>query len=471
MNRFRILPFLVTALMVFLIGCSQPERPTPTAATGEIEATETRGTPAPTATNIVLPTLLPTRTAVPSPSPAPTQPPQPTATATTAPDFNQVAAELRYTIPGLSLDRRVTGTVGGEITLVDETTGETVVRANQGGVVTEFQQSLPTFALAEMPDDCPFCVYFEYELPTLGVSDSGWLTHTQLLASIENYTAVSLGPHFPPGTVIGLRRGASPYKPAHTMALTAGGQLWQWLAIDEEIAEPVAAGAANAALLAALSAIPLEEVENEYTAACGEEIPPEMLYLNPDGEGAGKAVRVRCPNLSLPTTLLPLYLQLDSLLEPLLANEGLDVPAPDVLLGTLIHYRRSDGARLTILQNNSAVLFSGGDEPITTTIDLTTVESLNVISLTATLLDSSQLRPGIEPLTSVVAENYLVVRAADGVYTAAWDDGEADETLQEALVALDALLEGVVAAPLNEEEGAATPAASPTPTRTPTPSP
>lgn len=441
---------------------------------------ELSGTAAPTTTALVLPTLLPTRTAVPSPSPSATSPPQPTATATEVPDFNEIAADLHYTIPGLALDRRVTGTVGGEITVVDETTGERVVRPNQGGIVTELQQTLPTITLADLPDNCPFCVYFEYELPTLGVSGSGWLTDTRTLASVENYTAAVLGPHFPAGTVIGLRRNASPYKAAHTIALTADGQLWRWLANDQEIEGPQPAGAANEALLAALAATPLEEVEDAYTAACGEGTPLEILYINPDGLGAGKAVRVRCPNLALSSTLLPLYLQLNGLLQPLLADEGLEEPEPNVPLGTLIHYRRGDGARLTLLQDGSAVLFSGGDDPITATVSLTSVGSLDVISLTATLVESSLLRPGIETLTSTMAANYLIVRAEDGVYTAAWDEGEADEALLAALAELDALLAGVVAAPPEEEEGTATaepaeettatPAATPSRTPTPTPS-
>jgi hypothetical protein len=487
MNRFKFLLLLVTVLVVFLIGCSQPERPTPTLTAPSTDAlpTATRGTAAPTATDIILPTLLPTRTAAPSPSPSATVPPEATATATEAPDFGAVAVELHYNIPGLSLDRRVTGTVGGEITVVDETTGETVVRPNQGGIVTELQQNLPAITLAELPDDCPNCVFFEYELPTLEVSASGWLTDTRALASIENFTAAVLGPHFPAGTIIGLRRNASPYKAAHTIALTADGQLWSWLANDQEVEGPQPAGAAGEALLAALAAIPLEEVGEAYMADCGEGIPLETLYLNPDGEGEGKAVRVRCPNLALSSTLLPLYLELDSLLEPLLVEEGLAEPEANVPLGTLIHYRRGDGARLTLLQDGSAVLFSGGEEPITATVDLSSVGSVNVISLTATLLESDLLRPGIATLTTTVAANYLIVRAEDGIYTAGWDDGQADEALQAVLEALDELLEGVVAAPPEEEGGTptaepeedttatpvATPSPTPTPTRTPTPTP
>jgi hypothetical protein len=108
------------------------------------------------------------------------------------------------------------------------------------------------------------------------------------------------------------------------------------------------------------------------------------------------------------------------------------------------------------------------------------VSSLNVISLTATLLESSLMRPGTDALGSAADINYLLVRAEDGVYTAAWEEGEADEVLQAALEELDALLEEVAAEPTEEAgtvtaepegETTATPAATPTPTQAPTPTP
>lgn len=462
--------FLLLVLVV-LWGCSSPV-PTVTPTRPATEA-------APAATTVPLPSLVPTFTPEPTPSPlsAVTPSPQPTratadAESSPTPTFDEPVVEFRYTIPALGLDRRLEGNVASQIIVVDETTQRAVQRNNQAGILLELQQSLPDLELAPLPEECDRCVQFRYELPISGESDEGWLQDPVFLASVENFLTVLLGPHFPPQTVVGLRRSASAYAPAHTAALTADGRLWTWLATEEEVDEPDAPEAVVSVLQERFNTLPLSQLEERYVIDCVG-VPVETLFLNPE-DGEAQQVRIVCPSFSLPSTLLPLYLPLDAVLEEDLAGvEGPARPPSAFPLTALLQYRRPDGSRLTLYQDGSAVALDAADRAYTRTLTTT-----RVISLTASLLDSGRLQPDLStfqtqagaPITSTVQPtpqqptSILVVRGPEGVYDAALSS-TADFP---ALVELNALLDSLLGRETAEPEETGTP---PSPGETGTPRP
>src|SRR5690606_7332989 len=128
--------------------------------------------------------------------------------------------------------------VGDVPTNTDLQTDRQLVKTNQAAVLLEIQGALLNRQLAELPDDCDRCVHFSYELPLVPQQGAGWLEDPVFLASVENFMAVNLGPHFPPDTVLGLRRRASAYNVAQTLALTADGTLWRWLATASAVEPP-----------------------------------------------------------------------------------------------------------------------------------------------------------------------------------------------------------------------------------------
>ncbi|KPK04918.1 MAG: hypothetical protein AMJ56_16620 [Anaerolineae bacterium SG8_19] len=150
-----LVPIVVVALIVS--GCRTQEP----ASQEELAESATQET---TASIRVLPTIYPTNTAVPSATPTYTRVPQSTPVPNTP-----------VVIPGLALDRRIQGNVANQIEVIDETTGESVIRRDQPGVLLELQQALSELELSEVPAGCDFCVQMEYELPLANLSESGWL--------------------------------------------------------------------------------------------------------------------------------------------------------------------------------------------------------------------------------------------------------------------------------------------------------
>jgi hypothetical protein len=431
-QRLRQRFWLGLLLLMGATGCATPEPPS--AATPAL---------APVAS------LVATFTPRPTPSPTPLLPPASAtavAVATPAPTaipFDATVVELRYTIPALGLDRRLQGSVAGRIILVDEVAGQAVQRSNQSGILIQLQQILPQLTLDPAPEGCAACVQLSYELPFDGAARSGWLQDARFLASIDNYLALALGPHFPPGAQVGLRRSASPYAPAHTVALTADGLLWRWLAIDGRIPDPAAAAVVAPGLAGLAAALPLDALADNYVVVCTGGLPLEQLLLQT--AVVQRRLNVVCPEFALPTTLLPLYLALDGLLEEALA--GLDAPLrpPAAFpLNALLDYRRdlgdADEARLTIYQGGFTAAVQGG-----TTIT-TTLAATQVISLTAPLLASDQLSPELasfrldSPQPDAPAPRVrLLVRGPAGVVDGAWT-----ETAVALLAPLDELLDALL---------------------------
>ena len=433
-------------MMLLLFGCGRaaPIAPTPGPAAP--------GAPRPTAAALP-PTFTPPATLVPPTAP----PPRPTLTAVatvTAIDFEQTAVELRYTIPAIELDRRLQGNIGSQIIAVDETTGEARQFNNQAGILLELQQALPQLTLAPLPEGCETCVRLAYNLPLAGVSGEGWLQNPILLASVENFMSVRLGPHFPPETQLGLRRGVSPYAPAHTLALTADGRLWRWLATDTQLPEPVDAATAAPGLLPIMDALPLDELEAQYVVDCaGSAI--ETLLVDADST----PIRLVCPEFALPATLLPLYLALDDLLAPTIADVSVPRPPAALPLAALLDYRRADDVRLTLYQDGRVTAVTAG------AVYTDALSAAQIISLITTLLDSGQLQPGLTSFqpdatrivtttmaVTPVASSHLLLRGPQNLYDGRWT-GIPD--LDDLNALLDSLLPAPTATP--EETSQATP--------------
>jgi len=434
----------LTLLILLLAACANG---------GATSSGDSAALPAPRPLITLQPTFTPPATAGPLPTITP-PPLRPTAVPNTPIPFGDTAVELHYQIPALSLNRRLQGSVASEIIAVDETTGISRQRSNQAGIMLELSSALPEMTLEPLPEGCDTCVQVAYELPNLGLSETGWLQDPVLLASIENYLTAALGPHFPPDTVIGLRRSASPYAPASSIAVTADGRVWTWLATEPQISPPTEADPARPEL-ALLANLSLADLQTQYAVECLGR-PLETLYLKQgDTSWQGK---ILCPEMALPQTLLPLYARLDQQLAVKTADVTLPQPAPLFPLNALMEYRRADGAQLTLLADSTLI---GLDTAGTTyTGTLTTTQP---ISLTTALIQSNLLQPGLETFNTDASteapHTVLVVRGPTGLLDGQWVDLPDNVIFAE----LDALLAGLIV-----PETAVTPAAKETAVATPT---
>ncbi|MCA9932865.1 MAG: hypothetical protein H6662_03965 [Ardenticatenaceae bacterium] len=438
---------LIALGILAIVGCAEQAVSTPTAVNPVVFPTasirELPVTFTPVATQAIV---------TPTPPASPT-PPAPTATPM---DFGETAVELHYRILALGLDRRLQGTIGSQIIFADENSGVILQRSNQGLVLLELQQTLPELDLEPIPDGCDTCVYVSYNLPLSHLSGEGWLQDPVLLASVENLLAAVLGPHFPPDTIIGLRRSASPYAPAHTIALTADGQVWRWLATEGNVDEPLVETAVSNAR-ATLNTLTLEQLSSTYEANCAG-VPAETLYLN--NGTTDISTDILCPGYTLPATLLPLYLALDApLQEKLDTLDGPARPPAGFPLAALLDYRRADGARLTIYQDGFIEA-----QDAATAVYTSTLAATDIFSLTTHLLDSGLLSSGLtsftvqntETETTTVATSLLLLRGPDAVYDGRW---QGEET---AVAPLDTLLNQLIGL-VEENEGTAVATATPTP--------
>ncbi len=409
------LTLLTVLCLLGLAACTQAATGTP--------APTTAAHPAPT--QFALPTLLPTATsarqaATATPAMLPTRAPEATA------DLQQTVVSLSYAIPAIGLERRLEGNVAGTVTVVDEAAGLAASLAHQGGALLELQTALPELELAALPAGCEGCVAFSYSLPLSGAEDSGWLQDPVMLASVENYLALTLGPHWPAGTVAGLRRSASPYQVAQTVAVTADGDLYRWRATAPEV--EVAEGGAPPPLPAEL-----ESLAAEYAVTCPG-APLETLYIAPDvGVSEGRTISITCPAFSLPAPLLPLYLALDAWSAPLLAEETLATPPSEIPLGTMVVYERAGSGRLLLLYDDQALAFDIQGAVVTTTLSAGTT-----VSLTTALAESGALTAGVAAYTAAESDHILLVRGPRGMMEAAWDG-----TPPEPLAAMVAQLEAI----------------------------
>lgn len=400
-----------------------------------------------------------------------TQPVIPTRPTDTPIPFGDTAVEIRYQIPSLGLDRRMQGSISSQLILVDEVAGTAVKRNGQAGVLLELQQLLPELLLPVIPDGCDGCVFISYELPFANLQDEGWLRDPVLLASLENYLSIGLGPHFPEGTVVGLRRSASPFAPAHSVALTEDGLVYSWLAIDSEVGEPVPA---DPALIAAFAALEINRLDSQYVTPC-QGYPLETMILRKNDVEGG--LGILCPEYTLPSTLLPLYSQLDAVLaEKLAASDAvLERPATAIPLTAVLDYERVDGAKMTIFDDGTTIARDTENNEITTYISPT-----QVVSLTTGLISSGAIRTGLNsfgvdatlPVTSTNGvsvtltatpkppRTVLLVRGPGGLY-----DGEWFNTFDiPELAVLNEMLVGMFAdAVLPEAEETAVPETNETP--------
>ncbi len=464
-------------LLLLMLGCTEktaPALPT-TAATAVMTAEATAATSAvarPAET--LVPTFTPPPTVVPraaagdETASAPQESALPTATPV---DFNQVIVELSYEIPGLGLDRVLIGDMANRIIFLDKATGRQVEYSNQGGVLLELRQALAAAELQPLPDGCQFCVQIQYELSLDGLDEAGWLPDEVLLASVENFMSIALGAHFPNGTAVGLRRSATAYAPAHTIAFTDDGSLYAWLATESEIGGPVPAAEQFQRLAPELDALKLAELSDNYVISCPGS-PVESLFIN-WGESA-RAFNIVCPEFSLTSDLLPLYLQLNAAAADKLTGVALERPQAAFSLDQLLSYRRSDGARLNLSYGGQLVAIGiDGTNRYTSTLAIAQVEELF-----ATMLAGDLLQPGISSFiptpTPVVTDtaavsapplsSSLVLRTADGLYEARWSGPSSDA----GIVQLDTFLNELLglpasAAPVPEAASSQPVEATPTP--------
>lgn len=442
-------------LLPFIVACAGEG----SQGTASPAADEAPSGPALTATPFVLPTLLPTATRNAAPGATGTRPPAPTATPEATVDFEQPVVEFRYRIPALGLDRRLEGNVSGQITVVDETRGLAAIRQNQGGVLLELQELLPSLELEPLPEGCETCVAFSYQMPLEAVEGEGWLQDAVILASVENYTAALLGPHFPPGTQVGLRRSATAYDVAHTLALDADGQLYRWLATSPEVREPVDVNGVSPALPDLLEEVEPGALQSQYIVDCMS-APIETLFLPTGAVDASdepeQSIRIVCPAFSLPPALLPLYLELDGLLEEVLAGSGLPRPPSEVALDAMLHYLRDDGAQLELTWDGQArITYAPVFTPtatvtatVTNTATITetgtltaTVGVTQVMSVTEALLESGAFEPGLQAFVAGDMDNVLLVRGEQGLVELAWPSGQPPQSLGAEIGWLDELLE------------------------------
>ncbi len=437
-------------LMLLLLGAACAGEPAPDDGNGAPAslqaAAATEGAPqAATATPLILPTLLPSHTP-PIPPTAALADATATPAAQSTVDFDQPVVEFRYRIAALGLDRRLEGNVSGQITVVDEARGVAGIRHNQGGVLIELQEVLPTLQLEPLPDGCEHCVAFSYSMPLAEAEGEGWLQDPVLLASVENYTTALLGPHFPAGTVLGLRRSATAYDVAHTLALVGDGSLFRWLATAAEVAPAEPAAQAAPGLAELLAETDPGALAEQYVVSCMS-APVETLFLQPgaapDSGGLlaeeGSAVRIVCPAFSLPLSLLPLYSQLDALLAETLEGSGLPRPPTGVRLQSLVDYRREDGAHLEISFDGQTRLTHSEGEVVTATLGVD-----ELLSMSSLLLESGALKPGLEAFVAGESPNLLLVRGEQGLLEAAWLPGQLPAAVQEAVARLDELIEGLL---------------------------
>lgn len=439
--------WVIFVLIMIGVGCeARPQTPSPTSAP---ITPAVAGTPLPRPTLVDIPTLLPTQTLVAQPTATETRPLQPTPTPLATVELSEVVLALEYSIPGLGLTRTLTATFASRITLADAATGQTVVQPQQARILLEIQSVLNELTLEPVPDGCELCPRLSYSLPVAEQSGAGWLTDPVLLASLENYFAVHLGPHWPPNTVLGLRRSASPYRPAHTLAFTADGQLWRWSAIDSQVAPQEEALLTWDDLVSSPDVLALD---NSYQQECLN-VARETLYFQL--EETTKTIQIRCPELSLPTTLTDLYTALAVRMGTVGLAEGESDRSPLFPYTTALYYQREDGYRLTLDKNGLVVIAAEGE--IQATANLTA--SLP-ISLTTTALESGLMVPGTPELlhtftttdTTSLPTNFLMVRDPDGTAEYTWND-EVDAVLEPVIAELNRLIDELVGlVPEAEEE-------------------
>jgi len=403
----------------------------------------------------IIPTLYPTATKPPKVEPTNTRPQEPIEVTSTPINFEQVVVDIRYAIPAISMDRRIVGNVSSRIEVIDQVSGESIVIPNQPGILLELQQVLEQIELEELPDECSMCVTVEYSLPMADKEGTGWLQDVQLLASLENYTTVQLGSHFPPGTIFGLRQSATPYQVAHTVALTDDGQLWRWVATDAQVTmEP------TDLLLNLLGDVPERQILDSLLTPERVNCPVgpgfETLYIATEDDVF--LHDFTCPEFTLASSLIPLYSTLDQLADESMIEAEVPEPEPTLPLDTVVNYKQLDGTTLTLFRDGLAVVRT--TDGITRTAILT---GSAVLSATTTLIESDLLLPGAGGLFSEEETNVLFVRGQLGVYSVGWLEEES-QGMEIVIRQLESLKEQIYSLAFDLESEANEPNGDPIPT-------
>jgi hypothetical protein len=408
--------FIVIIVLLMLLGCENEASSSrgPTSLKDDQAAAADRNDQHQESSDSV-PTIYPTATARPLPTlipPPSTSTPSPTVTPI---DYQQIAVIVSYQIPGVGLDRRISANISSQVEVTDEKTGQVVEINNQPQVLIELQQALKEIELEPLAPDCPMCVRLEYELPILGESGSGWLQDRRLLASLENYTAALLGPHFPDNTLFGLRRSATLFHAAHTVVITENGQIWHWKANEAAVQTPSDFGEEILPLLQVREDIESDNLRDRYVINCPKGPGFEELYIADDKEDI--FLRFTCPELTLPSSILPVYVALDGLANELVDLNQDEVPERIVPLPALLHFERDDGLNLTVFQDNTASLMAAENQIMTGTITSTIV-----LSLTNQLAEADLLQTGTADILQQTWPNSIFLRGEEDVYETGWLD-------------------------------------------------
>lgn len=442
---FRLRSAIILAAFLFAVGCggSAPEQP-------ESEAGDSASrviiTVAP------LPSLYPTTTrpaAVTSENAVESlQEPATRAPTSTPVDLNEPVLTLSLQIPEINFDRSITGNVAGAVTLTDENSADSVVLARSGRLLAEIRAALLETTIDPLPaEGCDRCVQIEFALPADGLEQSGWLRDPILIASLEFLFANSLGPHFPPDTAIGFYRSASGYTVAHTVAILNDGAVYRWVGPDDQLLDQIEYESGEIEeVIASIEQLPLRLWEDDYTALCPS-YPLEILYLRPPSEV--KEIDIQCPELTLPTTLIPIYERVNQFTADILAEER-NIPFPEqpLPLEAVVFYLRPDSAALTIFADGSVIASDPAGNLQNTVIPLEFIEPL-IDDLT----NSDVLPRGVEvlinPQNSQNFEELLLVRGELGVYELPWRD-RVGQSLLPGVLSLENLLIDLVG-PLQED--------------------
>lgn len=441
-------------VFIWMIGaCTSPSPPA--------NDNQTNALPLPTSINVP-PTFTPSES-----NPFPTAEPVPTARTLPSPipntpiPFDDIVVSIRLEIPALAYDRLLEGNIGGEIEVRDLQADTTLRLERQAVILIELQQALDDFALEPLPDGCTSCPLLEVQLPLDQIGYSGWLQDQVLLASLQNYFAVTLGPHFPPQTAVGLRRSASPYTPAQSLALLEDGSLLIW---QENLERPVQFFTAEPELLSAVSFILDTEFQSQYAAVC-DGVPIETMLLDfPQTEP--QWIGIACPAYALPIDLVPLYAQLDALMNASIQG-ALPIPETGLPLTALLQYQPEPPTKLTIQSNGIVTVLAATGELITSTITLDDYEAL-----TRPFFEEEIVKLGLTTFSdSSDHDTHLLIRGAEGVYDASWPQSsgvtelEAINALVETLLANESLtndaLEDESATPAPEADATLEPTATP----------
>jgi hypothetical protein len=181
------------------------------------------------------------------------------------------------------------------------------------------------------------------------------------------------------------------------------------------------------------------------------------LYLADDEEDI--KIRLTCPELTLPSALMSIYVSLDGLVNELIELDQSDSPELLVPLSALLFFERDDGFILTVFQDNSVSLVADQGQIFTGTISKTVV-----LSLTNQLVESELVQPGMVDILQETYPNNIFLRGEQDVYETGWLDSINPE-LTDFIAWLDDLIQQIQFGP-PEDEAAADTALTPTPVPT-----